>query len=101
MVAHASISARLARGVSASELHPVHQNLRLFTGLFQPSHLLVLLVVVLVVFGPKRLPELGRSLGQGMRAFKSSVEGHHEGDEVSTGAPEPAREADKPPTSQH
>ncbi len=54
-------------------------------------------MVVLVVFGPKRLPELGRSLGQGMRAFKSSVEGHHEGDDASTGAPGPPAEADKPP----
>lgn len=46
------------------------------TGLFQPSHLLVLLVVVLVVFGPKRLPELGRSFGQGLRALKRGLDGH-------------------------
>jgi sec-independent protein translocase protein TatA len=46
------------------------------TGLFQPSHLLVLLVVVLVIFGPKRLPELGRSFGQGLRALKSGLDGH-------------------------
>jgi len=40
--------------------------------------LLILLLVVLLVFGPKKLPEMGRSLGKGMREFKSSVTGHHE-----------------------
>ena len=38
--------------------------------------LLILLVVVLLVFGPKRLPEMGRSLGRGMREFKDSVTGN-------------------------
>ena len=38
--------------------------------------LLILLLVVLVVFGPKRLPEMGRSLGKGMREFKDSVTGN-------------------------
>jgi sec-independent protein translocase protein TatA len=71
-----------------------------FTGLLQPSHLLVLLVVVLIVFGPKRLPELGRSLGQGMRSFKSSLEGHHEGEDEAAATPGPAREAEKPPEAQ-
>ncbi len=37
--------------------------------------LLILLIVVLLVFGPKRLPEMGRSLGRGMREFKDSVTG--------------------------
>jgi sec-independent protein translocase protein TatA len=40
--------------------------------------LLILLVVVLLVFGPKRLPEMGRSLGKGMREFKDSVTGKDE-----------------------
>ncbi len=43
------------------------------TGLFEPSHLLVVLLVALLVFGPKRLPELGRSLGRGIREFRDSV----------------------------
>jgi sec-independent protein translocase protein TatA len=71
-----------------------------FTGLLQPSHLLVLLVVVLIVFGPKRLPELGRSLGHGMRSFKSSLEGHHEGEDESAATPGPARAAEKPRDAQ-
>ena len=37
--------------------------------------LIIILVVVLVIFGPKRLPDLGRSLGRGMREFKDSVTG--------------------------
>ncbi len=40
--------------------------------------LLVLLLVLLLVFGPKRLPEMGRQLGKGMREFKDSVTGRHQ-----------------------
>jgi sec-independent protein translocase protein TatA len=40
-----------------------------------PLELVVVLAVVLVIFGPKRLPDLGRSLGRGMREFKASVTG--------------------------
>jgi sec-independent protein translocase protein TatA len=40
--------------------------------------LIVVLVIALLVFGPKRLPDLGRSLGGGMREFKNSVTGNHE-----------------------
>ena len=39
------------------------------------TELIILLVVILVVFGPKRLPEMGRSLGKGMREFKDSITG--------------------------
>lgn len=45
-------------------------------GLENPFHLLILLVVVLLVFGAKRLPEVGRSLGKGMREFKDGVLGN-------------------------
>ena len=40
-----------------------------------PLEIIVVLVIVLIVFGPKRLPDLGRSLGRGMREFKDSVTG--------------------------
>jgi sec-independent protein translocase protein TatA len=40
-----------------------------------PLEIVVVLVIVLVIFGPKRLPDLGRSLGRGMREFKDSVTG--------------------------
>ena len=44
-------------------------------GLDNPVHLLLLLLIVLLVFGAKRVPELGRSLGSGMRGFKDSLSG--------------------------
>jgi sec-independent protein translocase protein TatA len=43
-----------------------------------PMELLVVLAIALVIFGPKRLPSLGRSLGKGMREFKASVTGEVE-----------------------
>jgi sec-independent protein translocase protein TatA len=43
--------------------------------------ILILLLVVLLVFGPKRLPEMGRSLGKGMREFKDSISGKDDDDE--------------------
>ena len=42
-------------------------------GLFQPMHLLVVLFIALLVFGPKKLPELGKGLGDGIRSFKDSM----------------------------
>jgi sec-independent protein translocase protein TatA len=42
-------------------------------GLFQPMHLLVILFIALMVFGPKKLPELGKGLGDGIRSFKDSM----------------------------
>jgi sec-independent protein translocase protein TatA len=44
-------------------------------GLENPLHIAILLVVVLLVFGAKRLPEMGRSLGEGLRGFKDSMSG--------------------------
>ena len=43
--------------------------------LFQPTHLLVILFIALLVFGPKKLPELGKGLGEGIRSFKESMNG--------------------------
>jgi sec-independent protein translocase protein TatA len=42
----------------------------MFNGLFQPMHLLVILVIVLIIFGPGKLPELGNSLGKAIRDLK-------------------------------
>ena len=41
--------------------------------LFQPTHLLVVLFVALLVFGPKKLPELGKGLGEGIRGFRDAM----------------------------
>ena len=46
-------------------------------GLFQPMHLLVILVIVLLIFGPKKLGDLGKGLGEGIRNFKSSLSGQN------------------------
>lgn len=45
----------------------------MFEGLFQPMHLIVILGIALLVFGPKKLPELGKGLGDGIRGFKSAM----------------------------
>jgi sec-independent protein translocase protein TatA len=50
------------------------------TGLAAPSHIIILGIVLLLLFGAKRLPEMGRSLGHGMREFKDSVSGEHKDD---------------------
>ncbi|MDX6698967.1 MAG: sec-independent protein translocase protein TatA [Solirubrobacteraceae bacterium] len=46
-----------------------------------PLELVIVLVIVLVIFGPKRLPAAGRALGQGMREFKDSITGKDRGDD--------------------
>jgi sec-independent protein translocase protein TatA len=56
-----------------------------------PLEIVIVLVIVLVIFGPKRLPDLGRSLGRGMREFKDSVTGKDK-DELP-----PVEEADEKP----
>ena len=47
----------------------------MFEGLFQPMHLLVIFGLALLVFGPKKLPELGKGIGEGLRGFKSAMKG--------------------------
>jgi len=43
-------------------------------GLLQPMHILVILVIVLIIFGPGKLPELGNAIGKAIRGFKKSME---------------------------
>ena len=76
-------------------------------GWIGPWEIAILLVVVLLVFGPKRLPEMGRSLGRGMREFKNSVTGkdRDEEDDEPPALPaaevpvEPERERERVPAS--
>ena len=56
----------------------------MFSGLLQPTHIIILVVIALVVLGPKRLPEAGRSLGQGLKEFKRSVGGGHEENQLTS-----------------
>jgi sec-independent protein translocase protein TatA len=45
----------------------------MFEGLFQPMHLIIIFAIALLVFGPKKLPELGKGLGEGIRALKDGM----------------------------
>jgi sec-independent protein translocase protein TatA len=49
-----------------------------FTSILQPTHLIIVLAVALIFLGPKRLPDAGRALGQGLREFKASITGGDE-----------------------
>lgn len=46
----------------------------MFEGLFQPWHLMIILVIILIVFGPGKLPDLGSALGKGIREFKKGAQ---------------------------
>jgi sec-independent protein translocase protein TatA len=52
-------------------------------GLDNPLHIALILVVVLLVFGAKRLPEMGKSMGEGLRGFKDSLQGHAPADDAA------------------
>lgn len=45
----------------------------MFEGIFQPMHLLVILIIVLIIFGPGKLPEIGNTLGKAIRGFKNAM----------------------------
>jgi sec-independent protein translocase protein TatA len=47
--------------------------MQMFEGLFQPVHLVAIFVVALLVFGPRKLPELGKGLGEAIRGFKTGL----------------------------
>jgi sec-independent protein translocase protein TatA len=68
----------------------------MFTGILQPTHLIILLVIALVFLGPKRLPEAGRALGQGLKEFKHSIGGGRDEDPSLTSPPAASR-AETPP----
>jgi sec-independent protein translocase protein TatA len=60
-------------------------------GLLQPTHLLIILVVALFIFGPKKLPELGQGLGKGIRSFRDSMRtATEEPDKIETPVPNPS-----------
>jgi sec-independent protein translocase protein TatA len=66
----------------------------MLTNILPPTHLIIVLVVALLILGPKRLPEAGHALGQGLKEFKSSVTGasdtdaHEQISEAVSSAPE-------------
>jgi sec-independent protein translocase protein TatA len=60
----------------------------MFEGLFQPMHLLVIFAIAMLVFGPKKLPELGKGIGDGIRGFKEAMKGDSEAPKSTAGNPE-------------
>jgi sec-independent protein translocase protein TatA len=50
----------------------------MFEGLFRPMHLLLILLIVLIIFGAGRLPEIGEGLGKSIKAFKKAISGEDE-----------------------
>jgi sec-independent protein translocase protein TatA len=44
-------------------------------GLFEPTHIIFILLIVLIIFGPGKLPQLGKGLGEGIRGFKEAIKG--------------------------
>jgi sec-independent protein translocase protein TatA len=57
------------------------------TGLASPTHLIILLLIVLLLFGAKRVPEIGGALGKGMRDFKSALSGDDDKPEAVSTTP--------------
>jgi len=68
----------------------------MFEGLFQPTHLLVILVIYLLFFGTKKLPELGKGLGEGIKGLRNALK---ETQEAAAGtSPAPTANAQAAPT---
>ncbi len=63
--------------------------------MIQPIHLILILVIALVIFGPSRLPQLGKSLGESITEFKHATREMTESLREATGDPEPSRNGDK------
>jgi sec-independent protein translocase protein TatA len=64
----------------------------MFEGLFQPMHLMIIAGIALLIFGPKKLPELGKGMGEGIRGFKAAMQGKDEA--APTEAERQTRESD-------
>lgn len=65
--------------------------------LFEPTTLIIILVIVLVIFGPSRLPQLGKSLGKTMKALRDGVEGKEEEGAEDQKAASTSKEEDEEP----
>ena len=64
----------------------------MFEGLFQPTHLLIVAGLALLILGPKKLPELGKGLGESIRGFKAAMQEKDEAPAVKTALPKNAEE---------
>jgi sec-independent protein translocase protein TatA len=64
-------------------------------GLLQPVHLFFILLIVLILFGPGKLPELGKGLGKGIREFKDAMRGGMDGSSDKSDKKEEEKKADE------
>jgi sec-independent protein translocase protein TatA len=64
--------------------------------ILQPTHLLLILVVALLVLGPKRLPEVGRAVGRGIHDFKHAINGEHSEPHEEVASAEASKPAAEP-----
>lgn len=72
----------------------------MFEGLFQPMHLLLILGIALLFFGPKRLPELGKGLGASIRDFRDAMSGQKPDEKASSQLEAPKAAVGTPPAGQ-
>jgi len=70
----------------------------MFEGLFQPMHLIIILVIALIIFGPGKLPELGKGLGKAIREFKNAMSDANKNIDVAPQTKETAKEIASPVT---
>ena len=70
----------------------------MFEGLFQPLHMIIILAIALIIFGPGKLPELGKGLGKAMREFKGAMSDATREINVTTEAKETPKEITSPTT---
>lgn len=59
---------------------------KMLDNLFTPTHLLIVLAIALLIFGPRKLPELGKGLGEGLRGFKEGIKGGPDAKQENTAA---------------
>ena len=70
----------------------------MFEGLFQPMHLIIILVIALIIFGPGKLPELGKGLGKSIREFKKAMQDADKDIDVTKEVKETPKEITSPTT---
>ncbi len=68
-------------------------NPKMLDNLFTPTHLIFVLVIALLVFGPRKLPELGKGLGEGLRGFKQAIKGDSADDNIAKTEAKPSEKA--------
>jgi sec-independent protein translocase protein TatA len=68
----------------------------MFEGLFQPMHLIIILVIAILIFGPRKLPELGKGLGKSIREFKKAMEDINKDVDVTPEVKETTKELTSP-----